>query len=138
MGAIRSRDDCGTHESLWWLTTWRQGSSFSSSLLATARLRLGRASGRGGVAGPPRPPAWRFGRDTFAFPNESLTKNRGKPDLYANYCFVMARAVTQFQRFARFDPAQPRLDPRRLRGARPSGGRPPALARSRCPPTRAW
>jgi hypothetical protein len=36
----------------------------------------------------------RFGVDTFAFPNESRTNNPGKPDLYANYCFVMARGVT--------------------------------------------
>jgi hypothetical protein len=55
------------------------------------------------------PDLLRFGVDTFAFPNESRSKNRGKPDLYANYCFVMARGVTQFQRFARFDPAAPRL-----------------------------
>jgi hypothetical protein len=48
--------------------------------------------------------AIRFGVDTFAFPNESRSKNAGKPDLYANYCFVMARAIAQFQRFARFDP----------------------------------
>src|SRR6058998_627482 len=62
---------------------------------------------------PPSPsPVIRFGVDTFAFPNESRTKNRAKPDLYANYCFVMARAVTQFHRFARFDPAAPRLSPR--------------------------
>jgi len=59
---------------------------------------------------PAPAPALDFGRDTFAFPNESLTKNRDKPDLYANYCFVMVRAVTQFQRFARFEPSQPRLD----------------------------
>jgi len=56
-------------------------------------------------------PAIRFGVDTFAFPNESRAKNRGKPDLYANWCFVMARAVTQFHRFARFEPAAPRLTP---------------------------
>jgi hypothetical protein len=59
---------------------------------------------------PAAPPALAFGRETFAFPNESLSKNRDKPDLYANYCFVMARGVTQFQRFARFEPALPRLD----------------------------
>ncbi len=53
--------------------------------------------------------AIRFGRDTFAFPNESQTKNRDKPDLYANYCFVMTRGAIQFQRFARFEPARPRL-----------------------------
>jgi hypothetical protein len=57
---------------------------------------------------PAPPAAIRFGVDTFAFPNESRAKNRGKPDLYANYCFVMARAVTQFHRFARFDPARAR------------------------------
>ncbi len=55
------------------------------------------------------PPLIRFGVDTFAFPNEGRAKNQGKPDLYANYCFVMARAVTQFHRFARFEPAAPRL-----------------------------
>jgi hypothetical protein len=58
---------------------------------------------------PAPPPLIRFRVDTFAFPNEGRTKNQGKPDLYANYCFVMARAVTQFHRFARFDPAGPRL-----------------------------
>jgi hypothetical protein len=51
----------------------------------------------------------RFGVDTFAFPNESRTNNPGKPDLYANYCFVMARGVTQFQRFARFEEDAPRI-----------------------------
>jgi hypothetical protein len=50
----------------------------------------------------------RFGVDTFAFPNESRDKNQGKPDLYANYCFVMARAIAQFHRFARFDPGAAR------------------------------
>ena len=63
------------------------------------------------AARPAPPPAIRFGVDTLAFPNESRTKNQGKPDLYANYCFVMARAVTQFHRFARFDPAAPKLSP---------------------------
>jgi len=57
----------------------------------------------------PPEPAIRFGVDTFAFPNESRTKNRGKPDLYANWCFVMARAITQFHRFARFEPSAPRV-----------------------------
>ena len=63
------------------------------------------------VRRPAPPDLLRFGVDTFAFPNESRSKNRGKPDLYANYCFVMARGVTQFHRFARFDPAAPRLAP---------------------------
>lgn len=59
-------------------------------------------------AAPPAP-AIRFGVDTFAFANENRTIYRGKPDLYPNWCFVMARAVTQFHRFARFDPAAPRV-----------------------------
>jgi hypothetical protein len=74
----------------------------------------------GCVSAPPLPvelraptpePAIRFGVDTFAFRNESRSQNRGKPDLYANWCFVMVRAVTQFHRFARFEPAAPRLSP---------------------------
>lgn len=60
---------------------------------------------------PPPVPVIRLGVDTFAFANEGRSKNRGKPDLYANWCFVMVRAVTQFHRFARFDPAGPRLTP---------------------------
>ncbi len=60
---------------------------------------------------PAPSPVIRFGVDTFAFPNESRSKNADKPDLYANYCFVMARGVTQFHRFARFDAAQPKLRP---------------------------
>src|SRR5258705_6757320 len=54
-------------------------------------------------------PALRFGVDTFAFRNDSRIHHRGKPDLYANWCFVIARAVVQFQRFARFEPDAPRL-----------------------------
>lgn len=59
----------------------------------------------------PPVPLIRFGVDTLAFRNESRSKNPGKPDLYANWCFVMVRAVTQFHRFARFDPSAPRLSP---------------------------
>ncbi len=70
---------------------------------------------------PPRPaaivapdvttvPAFAFEADTFAFPNQIRARNPGVPGLYANYCFVLARAVRQFHQFARFDPAAPRLD----------------------------
>ena len=58
---------------------------------------------------PPPGQALRFGTDTLAFANENRTIYRGKPDLYPNWCFVMARAVIQFQRFARFDPGAPRV-----------------------------
>jgi hypothetical protein len=54
-------------------------------------------------------PALRFGVDTLAFANENRTIYRGKPDLYPNWCFVMARTVTQFHRFARFEASAPRL-----------------------------
>ena len=54
-------------------------------------------------------PVLRHPVDTFGFRNDSRIHHRGKPDLYANWCIVIARAVTQFQRFARFDPAAPRL-----------------------------
>jgi hypothetical protein len=47
--------------------------------------------------------------DTFAFRNDSRVHHRGKPDLYASWCFVLARAVVQFRRFARFEPGAPRL-----------------------------
>jgi hypothetical protein len=53
----------------------------------------------------------RFGVDTFAFRNDIRWKNPGKTDMYANYCFVMARGVTQFYRFARFAPELPRVEP---------------------------
>lgn len=58
---------------------------------------------------PPPGPALRFGVDTFAFRNDSRVHHRGKPDLYASWCFVLARAVVQFRRFARFEPDAPRL-----------------------------
>ena len=54
-------------------------------------------------------PALRFGVDTFAFRNDSRIHHKGKPDLYASRCFVLARAVVQFQRFARFEPDASRL-----------------------------
>jgi hypothetical protein len=63
---------------------------------------------------PPRPTpgaAIRFGVDTFAFRNDIRWKNPGKADMYANYCFVMARGVTQFHRFASFAPELPRVEP---------------------------
>ena len=52
-------------------------------------------------------PAFVFAADTFAFPNEIRARHPDVHDLYANYCFVLARGVRQFQQFARFDPALP-------------------------------
>jgi hypothetical protein len=63
---------------------------------------------------PPTPtaavPGFVVGADTFAFPNEIRARHPHTPDLYANYCFVLARGVRQFHDFARFEPARPRLD----------------------------
>jgi len=62
-----------------------------------------------GLRRPHPGPALKFGVDTFAFRNDSQIHHRGKPDLYASRCFVLGRAVVQFQRFARFEPGAPRL-----------------------------
>jgi hypothetical protein len=59
------------------------------------------------------PPAARgafvVGRDTLAFPNlvRALAPDRSVD--FGNYCIIMARAVNQFFRFARFAPDQPAL-----------------------------
>lgn len=85
----------------------------SSRLLVVCALVLAGCASTGRldsmIAAPPPPPLLRFEADTFAFPNDIRSKNPDKPDLYANYCFVMARAITQFLRFARFDPDAPRV-----------------------------
>jgi hypothetical protein len=48
-----------------------------------------------------------FSTDTFSFPNQ-IRKYTPNAE-YANYCFVLARAVRQFHQFARFEPLAPRL-----------------------------
>jgi len=54
-------------------------------------------------------PGFSFATDTFAFRNDIRSRNPNAPDLYANYCFVLARSLRQFFAFARFDPSAPRL-----------------------------
>jgi hypothetical protein len=56
-------------------------------------------------------PGFSFADDTFAFPNDIRARNADRDDVYANYCFVMARGLRQFFAFARFDPGGPRLSP---------------------------
>ena len=82
--------------------------------LATAACATARGPEHGGQAlpEPPAPlaaPGFGFDRDTFAFPNDIRARHRDSEHLYANYCFVLARAIRQFYAFARFDPAAPRL-----------------------------
>jgi len=55
-------------------------------------------------------PAFSFADDTFAFPNMIRERQPNAPNLYANYCFVLARGVRQFHKFARFDPTASRVD----------------------------
>lgn len=61
----------------------------------------------------PAPPGAGFevGRDTFAFPNLVRAENPTRSIDFANYCIVMARAASQFFRFARFAPEHPALPP---------------------------
>ncbi len=61
-------------------------------------------------ASPVAVEGFEFRRDTFAVPNEIRARHPEGADVYANYCFVLARALRQFFQFARFDPAAPRLD----------------------------
>lgn len=56
-------------------------------------------------------PGFSFATDTFAFPNDIRARNVEGDDVYANYCFVMARGLRQFFAFARFDPGAARLTP---------------------------
>jgi hypothetical protein len=55
-------------------------------------------------------PEFTFATDTFAFANQIRARHRDEDNLYANYCFVLARGLRQFSQFARFDPTRPRLD----------------------------
>ena len=55
-------------------------------------------------------PGFSFATDTFDFRNDVRAEHPDADDLYANYCFVLARGLRQFFAFARFDPAAPRLD----------------------------
>lgn len=60
-------------------------------------------------------------RDTFAFSNDTVLRygldeqgrlhisRRDKPVEFGHRCFVLARAVIQFDQFARFEPRQPKL-----------------------------
>jgi hypothetical protein len=84
-------------------------------LFALAVLAICRASA---PAAAPTHFDWRA--DTIAFSNDTAldydidasgrmtTRTRAKPALFSHRCFVLARAVLQFHKFARFAPAQPR------------------------------
>jgi hypothetical protein len=56
-------------------------------------------------------PGFVFTPDTFAFANLIAARHARGDDVYAHYCFVLARGLRQFFAFARFDPASARLSP---------------------------
>ena len=60
--------------------------------------------------GPLAVPGFSIERDTFTFRNDIAAKNPDRDDLYAHYCFVLAKGARQFFQFARFDAAGERLD----------------------------
>jgi len=79
------------------------------TLLATACASIEPAPPTTGPPTGASVPGFTFVTDTFAFPNEIRARNPGRDDLYANYCFVLARGLRQFFAFARFEPGAPRL-----------------------------
>ena len=82
-------------------TTTGHGSSATQAPLAPSVARVS-----------PGPPSFTFGADTFAFRNEIRARRPDAgDDLYAHYCFVLARGIRQFFQYARFDPEAPRLSP---------------------------
>jgi hypothetical protein len=88
-----------------WVMVHSPHVSFDLLVGAACRQPLAGAVG----ASAPRP-ALRFKVVTLAFPNELRVLHPDKPDLYANWCFILARTVTQFLKFARFEPGGPRLE----------------------------
>jgi hypothetical protein len=82
------------------------GVLLAGAACATGRVPAAPSTG----AAPVAVPGFAFATDTFAFPNDVRAHHPDSDDLYANYCFVMARSLRQFFAFARFDPAAPRLD----------------------------
>lgn len=57
--------------------------------------------------GPASRPGFEVARDAFAFPNLVRAHHPERTVAFSNYCIVMARAASQFFRFARFAPDQP-------------------------------
>jgi hypothetical protein len=78
------------------------------ALLATACASVAPAPAVA-TSGSRAVPGFSFATDTFAFPNDIRAHNPDRDDLYANYCFVLARGLRQFFTSARFEPGAARL-----------------------------
>src|SRR3989440_11210007 len=103
---------------------YRKALNLSSRVKARLAVLLGVTLGTAACASGPRwgpppegeadaraaAPEFAFASETFAFANLIRARHQGEANLYANYCFVLARGLRQFGQFARFDPALPRLD----------------------------
>src|SRR2546425_12506076 len=93
------------------IVNWRRAALVSIVVLTTACANTLAT----GDAPPPRldqriaAPSFSFPADSFAFPNLIGARHPNEPDIYAHYCFVLARGLRQFAQFARFDPALPKL-----------------------------
>jgi hypothetical protein len=81
------------------------------ALLATACASVEPVPSVATPEGAASVPGFSFSTDTFAFPNEIRSRTPDRDDLYANYCFVLARGLRQFFAHARFDGSRPRLSP---------------------------
>ncbi len=93
----------------WWLG---RAALLLAFLPVAAACAAPQSAGLTAPAGPPPTlPGFVFQRDTFAFPNQIRARHPDTDDLYANYCFVLARGLRQFFQFARFDSRAPRLSP---------------------------
>ena len=99
--------------------TVRRPSTIAQLALGVAAITILATACRSAPTAPPPShtaevavPRFSFDRDTFAFPNDIRAFAPEREDLYANYCFVLARGMRQFFLFARFDPTAARLDHR--------------------------
>lgn len=99
--------------------TGRLGRLFS--ILAFAWVATAHASVAFVTRGPSGARPFDLHRDTFAFSNDTVLaygvdeagvlhiSKRDKPVEFGHRCFVLARGVLQFEKFARFEPRQPKL-----------------------------
>ena len=91
-----------------------------SAQIAFLLLTLAASCAQAYTPAPAAPRAFHFPGDTFSFANETVwnyvdgtvhphTAADSPARTYTRHCFTLTRAVVQFWKFARFDPASPAL-----------------------------
>ena len=87
----------------------RWGRQLTALAGATALGLLATGCATAPAAGSPATARHRFDldHDAFAFANLVRAERPGRNDAFANYCLVLARAASQFYRFASFEPGRP-------------------------------